>query len=154
MNARKLPKFTATWWSVILVYCFLLLVLFLLYFISLISEQINWFSVVMRPELLDSRLNEQMGKLHVKIYAVFVNLLVEIILVFIWYFCCLMHLSMFFFFFFFFVGVGGFTPGNYTLCKAIHVQRSFRKIACALNKFWLVESWFLDTRSSSSRYVT
>ena len=40
-----------------------------------------------------------------------------------------------------------------TLCKAIHVQWSFREIVCALNKFWLVESWFLDTRSSGSRYI-
>ena len=29
----------------------------------------------------------------------------------------------------------------------IHVQRSFREFARAFNKFWLVESWFLDTRS-------
>ena len=35
----------------------------------------------------------------------------------------------------------------------IHVQRSFRKFACALNKFWLVESWFLETWSSGSRYI-
>ena len=34
----------------------------------------------------------------------------------------------------------------------IHVQQSFRKIACALNKFLLVDSCFLDTRSSDSRY--
>ena len=34
-----------------------------------------------------------------------------------------------------------------------HVQRSFHEIACVLNKFWLVESWFLDTRSSGSRYI-
>ena len=45
---------------------------------------------------------------------------------------------------------------TFTLCKAngmIHVQRSFREIARALNKFWLVESWFLDTRSIGSRYI-
>ena len=35
----------------------------------------------------------------------------------------------------------------------IHVQRSFREIACALNKFIFVESWFLDTRSSGRRYI-
>ena len=34
------------------------------------------------------------------------------------------------------------------------LQWSFRKIARALNKFQLVDSWFLDTRSSSSRYIT
>ena len=32
----------------------------------------------------------------------------------------------------------------------IHVQWSFCEIAHALNKFWLVGSWFLDTRSSGS----
>ena len=35
----------------------------------------------------------------------------------------------------------------------IHVQQSFRESVRALNKFWSVESWFLDTRSSSSRYI-
>ena len=35
----------------------------------------------------------------------------------------------------------------------IHVQWSFREIAHALNKFWLVESWFLDTRSNGSIYI-
>ena len=36
----------------------------------------------------------------------------------------------------------------------VHVQRSFREIARVLNKFWLVESWFLDTRrSNGSRYI-
>ena len=30
----------------------------------------------------------------------------------------------------------------------IHVQRSFREFARALNKFWLVESWCLDTMSN------
>ena len=35
----------------------------------------------------------------------------------------------------------------------IHVQWSFREIARALNKFWLVESWFLDTRSSDSGMI-
>ena len=91
----------------------------------------------MRLELLDSRLNEQMGKLHVKIYAVFVNLLVESVLFLYGTFAvlCTYQCFVFFFVFFFCGGGGGFTPGNYTLCKAIHVQRSFRKIACALNKF-------------------
>ena len=35
----------------------------------------------------------------------------------------------------------------------IHGQLSFCEIACALNKFWLVESWFLEIRSSGSRYM-
>ena len=35
----------------------------------------------------------------------------------------------------------------------IHVQRSIRKITRALNKFLLVESWFLDTRPSGSNYM-
>ena len=35
----------------------------------------------------------------------------------------------------------------------IHVQLSFCEIACALNKFWLVESWFLEIRASGSRYM-
>ena len=35
----------------------------------------------------------------------------------------------------------------------IHVQWSFREIACTLNKFWLVDNWFLGTRSSGSRYI-
>ena len=37
----------------------------------------------------------------------------------------------------------------------IHVQQSFRETARALhvNKFRLVESWFLDTRSSGNRYI-
>ena len=42
---------------------------------------------------------------------------------------------------------------RYTSNGMIHVQHSFREIARELNKFWLVESWFLDTRSSGSIYV-
>ena len=42
---------------------------------------------------------------------------------------------------------------RYTSNGMIHVQRSFREIARALNKFWLVESWFLDTKSSGSRCI-
>ena len=41
----------------------------------------------------------------------------------------------------------------HTLCKAIHVQGSFRKFLRALNNFLLVESIFLDTRSGGSRYI-
>ena len=37
--------------------------------------------------------------------------------------------------------------------RSHNVQRSSRDIARALNKFWLVESWFLDTRSSRSTYI-
>ena len=36
----------------------------------------------------------------------------------------------------------------------VHIQRSFREFVCAFNKFWLVESWFFDTWSSGSRYIT
>ena len=35
----------------------------------------------------------------------------------------------------------------------IHVQRPFRELAGAFNKCWLLESWFLDTWSSGSRYI-
>ena len=36
--------------------------------------------------------------------------------------------------------------------QRIHIQRSFREFARALDKFWLVESSFFDTRSSEGRY--
>ena len=37
--------------------------------------------------------------------------------------------------------------------RRIHVQHSFCEFARALNKFWSVESWFLDTWSSGSSYI-
>ena len=42
---------------------------------------------------------------------------------------------------------------RYMSNRMIHVQQSFPEIAQSLNKFWLVESWFLYTGSSSSRYI-
>ena len=35
----------------------------------------------------------------------------------------------------------------------IHIQRPFRKFELVLDKFWLVERCFLDTRSSEGRYI-
>ena len=35
----------------------------------------------------------------------------------------------------------------------IHIQRSFREFARTLDKFWLVESCFLDTLSSEGTYI-
>ena len=43
---------------------------------------------------------------------------------------------------------------RYRSNRMIHIQQLFREFARALNKFWLVENWFLDTRSSGSRYIT
>ena len=43
---------------------------------------------------------------------------------------------------------------RYMSSRRIHVQWSFRKFACAINKFRLVESWSLGTWSSGSRYIT
>ena len=35
----------------------------------------------------------------------------------------------------------------------IHAKRLFREFARVLTKFWLAENWFLNTRSSDSRYI-
>ena len=42
---------------------------------------------------------------------------------------------------------------RYMSSGMIHVQRSFLELPRVFNKFWLVESWFLDTWSNDSRYI-
>ena len=43
-------------------------------------------------------------------------------------------------------------PKRYISNGMIHIQRPSREFARAFTKFWLVESWILDTWSNGSRY--